>query len=62
MVKTDRPSYKIFCVGDKGATALSRPMPDLMENAITNLGTPINFPTGILIINSLAASIGNQVL
>ena len=49
MVKADRSAYKIFVVGDKGSVALSRPMADVMDSAITNLQTPINFPTGILI-------------
>lgn len=54
MVKENRSGFKIFVVGDKGSTALSRPMPDLMEHAITHLYTPLNFPTGtILLIKSL---------
>lgn len=55
MVKAgDRSSFKIFVVGDKGSVALSRPFPDILENAITNVITPMNFPT--------AAAIGAQVL
>ena len=54
MVKADRNAYKVFVVGDKGSVALSRPLPDLMQNAITNITTPINFPT--------AAAIASQVL
>lgn len=50
----DRNAYKIFVVGDKGSIALSRPFPDLMENAITNITTPLNFPT--------AAAIASQIL
>ena len=46
MVKADRNAYKVFSVGDKGSIALSRPMPDLLDNAITNITTPMNFPTG----------------
>ena len=61
MVKNDRASFKIFCVGDKGSVALSRPMPDLMEFAITHPITPLNFPTGIYFIYS-AASIAAQVM
>ncbi len=37
MVKADRSAYKIFSVGDKGSIPLSRIMPDLIENAITNV-------------------------
>ena len=47
MVKADRNAYKIFSVGDKGSVALSRPFPDLLENSITHIQTPLNFPTGI---------------
>jgi len=46
IVKADRSAYKIFSVGDKGSVALSRTMSDIMENSITNLITPMNFPTG----------------
>jgi hypothetical protein len=55
MVKAaDRSSYKLFVVGDKGSIALSRPFPDLMEHAITNVTTPMNFPT--------ASAIASQIL
>jgi F-type H+-transporting ATPase subunit gamma len=54
IVKQDRSAYKVMPVGDKGSVALSRPLPDIMDFAITNLTTPINFPT--------AASIAFQVV
>ncbi len=46
MVKADRNAYKLFVVGDKGAVALSRPMADLLDSAITHIQPPVNFPTG----------------
>ena len=46
MVKADRNAYQIFSVGDKGSVALSRSMSDIMDNAITHVNSPINFPTG----------------
>lgn len=46
MVKADRSAYKIFVLGDKGSVALCRPMADIMSSAITNVGLPLNFPTG----------------
>ena len=46
MVKADRSAYKIFVVGDKGSVALSRTMTDILDSAITNVNTPMNFPTG----------------
>ena len=54
MVLPDRSSYKVFVVGDKGSVALARPLPDVMEYAVTNVTNPMNFPT--------AAAIANQVL
>lgn len=57
MVKEDRSAYKIFVVGDKGSVALSRPMPDLMDSAITNVITPMNFPTGTLCLIQLPPSL-----
>lgn len=47
MVKADRSAYKLFVVGDKGSVALSRSMSDILDSAITNINTPINFPTGL---------------
>ena len=47
MVKADRSAYKIFVVGDKGSVALSRTMTDILDSAITNVNTPMNFPTGL---------------
>lgn len=46
MVKADRSAYKLFVLGDKGSVALSRPMADIMDAAITHVGLPMNFPTG----------------
>ena len=46
MVKADRNAYQIFSVGDKGSVALSRSMSDIMDNAITHVNAPMNFPTG----------------
>ena len=54
MVQPDRAAYKVFVVGDKGSVALARPLPDVMEFAVTNVTNPMNFPT--------AAAIANQVL
>jgi F-type H+-transporting ATPase subunit gamma len=50
MVKADRSAYKVFVVGDKGSLALSRALPDLLEFGITNVQTPLNFPTGKSVI------------
>ena len=46
MVKADKNAYKLMVLGDKGSVALSRPMADILEKAITHVSTPMNFPTG----------------
>lgn len=46
IVKADHDAYKLFVVGDKGSLALTRIFPELVNSTITNLLTPINFPTG----------------
>lgn len=46
MVKENRSGYRVFVVGDKGSIALTRPLPDIMDSAVTNVTTPMNFPTG----------------
>lgn len=53
MVKADRSAYKLFVVGDKGSVALSRSMSDILDSAITNINTPINFPTGLFVLIQL---------
>jgi F-type H+-transporting ATPase subunit gamma len=53
IVKGDRSAYKIFVVGDKGSIALSRPFPDILEHAITNITTPLNFPTAAAIASHI---------
>lgn len=54
LVKADRGAYKVFIVGDKGSVALARPLPDLIDHAVTNITNPMNFPT--------ATAIGLQIL
>ena len=56
IVKTDRSAYKIFVVADKRAVALSRPMADILDSAITHVDTPMNFPTGIVLFIKLLRS------
>ena len=46
MAKAERSAYKLFVVGDKGSVALSRPLADLLESAVTHIAPPVNFPTG----------------
>ncbi len=32
-----------MCLGDKGTQALLRPFPDIFQQAITDIQTPLNF-------------------
>ena len=41
----NRSKCKIFSVGAKGTSGLTRPFPDIMRNSITQVGTPYNYPT-----------------
>lgn len=36
---------QIFCIGEKGTAGLTRPFPDMLKTAITQVGTPYNYPT-----------------
>lgn len=42
--KSDRSKLKIFCVGDKGASSMKRPFPDLLKMGISDIQTPYNYP------------------
>jgi F-type H+-transporting ATPase subunit gamma len=49
----NRNNYSIFSIGEKGTSALLRPFPDLVKNSISEVNTPLNYPT--------VASIAQQV-
>ena len=51
MVKAEPDAYKLFVIGDKGSLALTRIFPELVNTSITNLVSPINFPTAASIAN-----------
>lgn len=59
MVKADRSAFKVFVIGDKGSIALSRPLPDIMEHAVTHMTTPMNFPTAGAIATQILANAQN---
>ena len=40
-----RSNLQIFCLGGKGASAMARPMPDLLKIAVSEIKTPYNYPT-----------------
>lgn len=54
MVGKDHSPFKIFTIGDKGTTALSRHCHDILFASISHIATPVNFPT--------ASSVGYQVM
>ena len=45
--------YSIFTIGEKGTSALVRPFPDLVKYSLSEVNTPLNFPT--------VASIAQQI-
>lgn len=52
MIGHDHGSYTIFCIGNKGETALLRPFPSIFKYSISRLG---------LLNWNLASSIGYQI-
>ena len=40
-----RGKCKIFSIGDKGTSGLTRPFPDILRYSISQIGTPYNYPT-----------------
>jgi F-type H+-transporting ATPase subunit gamma len=53
VIGQSRDKFRIFSIGDKGTNGLIRPFPDLVDHAVTELSTPMNF--------TLASSIAHQV-
>jgi F-type H+-transporting ATPase subunit gamma len=41
----NRSIYNIFTIGEKGTAALLRPFPDLVKGSISDVATPLNYPT-----------------
>jgi F-type H+-transporting ATPase subunit gamma len=54
----NRNNFNIFTIGEKGTSALLRPYPDLVKASISEVSTPLNYPTVCAIgqqITSVAA-------
>ena len=49
----NRANFNIFTIWEKGTSALLRPFPELMRGSISEVATPLNFPT--------CCSIGQQL-
>lgn len=43
----DRARLSVMAIGEKGAVGLTRPMPDLLKNGISEISTPYNYPTAM---------------
>jgi len=52
----NRSNFQIFCIGEKGVSALTRPFPDLLKNSISDVSTPLNFTTVNAISNQINIS------
>jgi len=53
MVGPNRSAYRLFVIGEKGTSALTRPFPDLLTYSVSEVLYPLNF--------TIAASIAHQV-
>lgn len=53
MVGNDRARYKIFVIGEKGTSALVRPLPDCLHTSVSECVYPMNF--------TVAASLAHQI-
>lgn len=51
----NRGNYSIITLGEKGAAALIRPFPDLVKLSISEVATPLNYPT----VGSIAGQISS---
>ena len=43
--RPNRSKISIFSIGDKGTSAMARPMPDLLKVGVSEIQTPYNYPT-----------------
>lgn len=43
IVKVDRDSYRIFSIGEKGSSGLTRPCPDLLVRSVAEVALPLSF-------------------
>jgi F-type H+-transporting ATPase subunit gamma len=49
----NRNNFQIFCIGEKGVSALVRPFPDLLKNSVSDVSVPLNFSTINAISNQI---------
>jgi F-type H+-transporting ATPase subunit gamma len=52
----NRNNFEIFCIGEKGVSALVRPFPDLLKNSVSDVSVPLNFSTINAISNQINSS------
>lgn len=55
MIGANRSKVDIFSVGEKGTVGMTRPFPDLLRSSISQVVTPISYPT----VMSLAGYVNN---
>lgn len=60
MVKENRGAYRIFVVGEKGTSALSRPFPDIFLSSISECSYPINFTITSSIAHQLTTTAAEE--
>jgi len=54
----NRSNSQIFCIGEKGISALIRPFPDLLKNSVSDVTVPLNFAT----INAISNQINSTAV
>jgi F-type H+-transporting ATPase subunit gamma len=55
----NRGEYGIICIGEKGTAALSRAFPDIFKNSISDITSPMNYPTASSISQQISQASGN---
>lgn len=56
LIGVNRSKYQIFAVGEKGTAGLTRPFPDILKTALTQVATPYNYPT----VMAMGVTLANQ--
>eukprot|EP01017_Pseudomicrothorax_dubius_P019967 TRINITY_DN2197_c0_g1_i1.p1 TRINITY_DN2197_c0_g1~~TRINITY_DN2197_c0_g1_i1.p1 ORF type:complete len:314 (-),score=86.76 TRINITY_DN2197_c0_g1_i1:187-1128(-) len=56
LILPNRDAFKVFVLGEKGTSALMRPVPDLLVHSASDLVRPINFPTAASIAHLISTN------
>lgn len=49
----NRSKLGIFPIGEKGSIAMIRPFPDLIKSTISDIDSPVNYPTAMAITEQI---------